>query len=222
MSAVLLALAALQGATLDQGVLVVRQDTMEIARERFRLSATRRGAAGTGWTLASSIRYDRVRPVVVLAPILEVGRDSLPLTLQYDVVDPRGPTRILGEAGPGRFTVRFVARAAERAREFPADDHTVVLDDSVFAIYLFAGWRGRVTPAPLTAVFTRALRREELTIVDGGDAATTLNHTPATLRLLTLTGGANGVVRMWLDAAGRLMKIEIPARRLTVERAPDG
>src|SRR6058998_1142784 len=118
MSTGLLALLLLQaaGSPLDAGVLVVREDTLEVARESFRLSHGRLSRGETGWTLATTIRYDRSRPVVVLAPILEVSVDTMPLTLQYDIADPRQPARILGQLGRGRFTVRLVARETERAR----------------------------------------------------------------------------------------------------------
>jgi len=223
MNACLLALALLQApAPLDQGTFVVREDTLEVARESFRLNHGRLARGGIGWTLATTIRYDRTRPVVILSPILDVTSDTLPATLQYDVADPRQPVRILGELGRGRFTVRFVARATERAREFPAGGRPVVLDDSVFALYLFAAWRAGGPPGPVTAIMPRGLRRDAVEIVDRGLATTTLNHSPVSLRQVTVTGGPNQVVYLWLDAAGRLMKVEIPSRRLTAERAPAG
>lgn len=221
MNPCLLALTLLQG-PLDEGMLVVREDTVELARESFRLAHGRLARGGIGWTLATTIRYDRARPVVVLSPILEVTSDTLPATLQYDVADPRQPVRILGELGRGRFTVRSVARASERAREFPIGGRPVVLDDSVFALYLFAAWRAAAEPAPLTAIFPRGLRRETVQIQDHGPAATTLNGDPATLRHIGITGGANGVVHLWFDSAGRLVKVEIPSRRITAERVPAG
>lgn len=221
MNAWLLVLAALQ-APVDEGSFVVREDTVEVARESFRLNHGRLARGGIGWTLATTIRYDRTRPVVVLAPILDVTTDTLPATLQYDVADPRQPVRILGELGRGRFTVRFVARATERAREFPAGGRPVVLDDSVFALYLFAAWRARGEPGQLTAIVPRGLRREAVEIQDQGLAPTTLNHGSVTLRHVTVTGGPNLVVHLWLDATGRLMMVEIPSRRLRAERAPGG
>src|SRR2546426_7790857 len=122
MTACLLALALLQagaGTPMDEGVLVVRMDTLEVARESFRLTRGRLSRGDAGWTLATTIRYDRARPVVVLAPILEVNSDTMPATLQYDVADPRQPSRILGELGRGRFTVRLGPTAPERGRDFP-------------------------------------------------------------------------------------------------------
>jgi hypothetical protein len=219
MNASLLVLALLQ-TPLDEGTFVVREDTLEVARESFRLMHGRLARGGVGWTLATTIRYDRTRPVVVLAPILDVSTDTLPATLQYDVADPRQPVRILGELGRGRFTVRFVARATERAREFPAGGRPVVLDDSVFALYVFAAWRAAAEPGQLTAIVPRGLRREAVEVQDRGQEPTTLNHSAVTLRHVTVTGGTNQVVHLWLDATARLMKVEIPSRRLSAERTP--
>jgi hypothetical protein len=207
------------GTPIDEGIFVVREDTVEIARESFRLAHGRLSRGQTGWTLSTTIRYDRARPVVVLAPILEVTADTMPATLQYDVADPRQPSRILGELGRGRFTVRFVARTTERAREFATGPRTVLLDDSVFALYLFAGWRASPTAADLTAILPHSLRRETIAVQDLGTASTRLNRDPATLRHVTLTGGPNGLVHLWFDTGGRLMKVEIPSRRLSVERS---
>jgi len=221
MSPSLLVLALLQ-APLDEGSFIVREDTMEVARESFRLRQGRLARGGSGWTLATTIRSDHARPAVTLSPILEMSADTLPATLQYDVGDPREPVRILGELGRGRFTVRFVARATERAREFPAGGRPVVLDDSVFALYLFAAWRATATPGALTAIVPRGLRREAIQVQDQGSESTTWNGHSTTLRHITLTGGANAAVHLWLDAAGRLMKVEIPTRRVTAERVPAG
>jgi len=203
---------------MDEGVLVVRVDTLEVARESFRLSHGRLSRGEPGWTLATTIRYDRARPVIVLAPILEVNSDTMPATLQYDVADPRQPSRILGELGRGRFTVRLVARATERAREFPTGQRAVVLDDSVFAPYVFAAWRASSEPASLTAIFPRGLRRQAVQISDLGIASTTLNRDPARLRHITVGVEGQDTVSLWLDEAGRLMKVEIPSRHLSAER----
>jgi hypothetical protein len=219
MLAVLLIAQVQAGTPIDEGILVVRQDTVEVARESFRLAHGRLSRGESGWTLATTIRYDRARPVVVLAPILEVTADTMPATLQYDVADPRQPSRILGELGRGRFTVRYVARATERAREFPISPHTTVLDDSVFALYVFAGWLAAAPGTGLTAIVPRGLRRDDIRALDLGMASTTLNRDPAKLRHVSVTGGPNDVVHLWFDAGGRLMKVEIPSRRLSAERS---
>ena len=219
MTAVLLALLALQ-TPVDEGTLVVREDTVEVAREAFRVTAVRTGAGGTRWTIATTIRYDRTRPVVVLDPIVELGADSNPVSLEYTVADPREPMRILGQLTRGRFVVRLLGRRTERAREFPAPPPAAVVDDSVFALYLPVAWQGRPRPVTVTAVFPRAGRRELLTVQDLGVQSTTLNRDPAALQHITVTGGENRLVHLWLGADGHLAKIEVPSRRLIAERAP--
>ena len=107
MSLLFFALLAWQG-PIDEGTLVIHADTAVIAHESFRLSSVRVGGGGTGWTLATTIRY--TRPVLVLAPILEVSGDSQPSGLEFDVADPRDPQRIRGTLSRGRFTARFLGR----------------------------------------------------------------------------------------------------------------
>ena len=203
---------------IDEGTLVVRADTAVIAHETFRLASARFGAGGIGWTLASTARYDR--PVLVLAPILEVTSDSQPSGLEFDVADPRDPQRIRGQLARGRFTARFLGRRTERAREFPAVGRTVVLDDSVFALYLFLAWQARLQAVEIVGLVPRAGRRETLSVRDLGVGPTLLNRAPVRLRHVTVTGGANQVVDVWLDENARLCKVEIPSRHLRVERLP--
>src|SRR2546429_9439234 len=197
MSTLLLALAVVysqaQG-SIDEGTLLVRQDTVEIAREASRVPPAR---AARGWTLATTVRYDRTRPVVVLDPILELGPDSVATTLEYTVADPRDPMRILGQFTRGRFVVRMLGRRTERAREFPTPPPAAVLDDSVFALYLPVAWLGRTRAAQVTAVFPRAGRRDLLAVRELCISPTTLGREPAELRHVTVTGGENRLVPSW-------------------------
>jgi hypothetical protein len=214
-----LALALLHGqGPVDEATLVVREDTVEIAREAFRLTPAR--ATPGGLTLATTIRYDRSRPVVVLDPVVDLGPDSGVATLEYTVADPREPMRILGQLTRGRFVVRTLGRRTERVREFRTPAPAAVLDDSVFALYLPVAWLGRARPTQVTAVFPRAGRRELLTVQDLGIESTTLNGDPADLRHITVTGGENRLVHVWLGAEGRLAKVEIPSRGLVAARQP--
>lgn len=221
MTTAALAVLALLQAPVAQGVLVVREDTVEIARETFRLtSSPSRG--DTSWTLSTTIRYDRSRPIIVLNPVLVIGGDSLPRTLQYDVADACGRRTILAQVGRGRVTVREVSPGVERAREYPAAGRTVILDDSVFALYLVAAWFATPTPVSVTAIFPRQGRRETLTVRDDGVLATTVNRDPARLRRVTIVGGASGTVHVWINDEGRPLKIEIPGRRVVAELLPGG
>jgi len=217
MTLLLFALLSCQ-APIDEATLVVRADTAVIAHENFRLSGVRLGAGGTGWTLATTVRYDR--PVLVLAPIPEVSGDSQPSSLEFDVADPHDPQRIRGTLSHGRFTARFLGRRTERAREFPAPGRIAVLDDSVFALYLLLAWQARPEPVEVLGLVPRAGRRETLVVRDLGPGSTLLNHVTVRLRHVTITGGANVLVDVWLDDNAHLSKVEIPSRQIRAERLP--
>jgi hypothetical protein len=200
----------------DSGVLVVRQDSTLVARESFHTGVD---PTGGGWILDANVRYDRGRPVVQLIPIVQIGSDTSVVKVQFDAGDPGAPMHILGQVGRRRFTLRYVSRMQERARELPDPGHSVIVDDSVFSLFTAVAWlvhgEGKVT-----AIFPRPGVAETWTVREQLQAATTLNGAPAQLRLLTAEGARLGTVRIWMDAAGRLAKVEIPRLHLTAERQP--
>jgi hypothetical protein len=214
----LLLLLALQGA-IDSGTFVVRHDSLELARETFDLRAIEGAGGPGGWVLVTRARYEG-DPTVRLLLTLDIASDSVPWSFEFEVADPRRPLRILGQASPERFTVRALGRRSERAREYSLTGPTVVLDDSLYCPYLFVAWQARTGQVvTLTALVPRGERRETLSVEDLGVVATTLNRDPATLRHLVVSGGAT-TVHVWLDASGRLMKVDVPARGLRIERVP--
>lgn len=199
----------------DSGILLIRQDSTLVARESFHASAD---PTSGGWILDASVRYDRGRPIVQLTPIVQVGRDLSVAKVQFDAGDPGSPTHILGQVGRRRFTLRYVSPTHERARELPDPGRTVVVDDSVFSLFAAVAWWARSGPPTLNAIFPRAGAAESWTIRDEGLASTTLGGVSEQLRLVSAEGGHLGTVRVWMDAAGRLAKVEIPRLHLTAER----
>src|SRR3989441_7942615 len=71
-------------------------------------------------------------PYTTLFRSLEVGPDSQPVSLEYDVIDSRGPERILGQQGRARFVVRALGRRIERARR--SEEHTSELQSLAYLV----------------------------------------------------------------------------------------
>src|SRR5439155_3855138 len=94
-----------------------------------------------------------------------------------------------------------------------------VMVASVYAHFLPVAWQARARPVAVTVLFPRAGRRDVLTAQDLGVEPTTLNRDPASLRHIIVSGGDNRLVHVWLGTDGRLTKVEIPSRRVVVERA---
>jgi hypothetical protein len=205
---------------LDAGTFVIRQDTVEVGRETFELSSIPFGRSESGCRIAAEARYNGGRGALLLEPTLDIGPDTEPLSLSYEIAQARERLRILGQRSRGRFTVRYLSPHSERAREYPLNGPTVILDDSVFSPYIFAGWRAGLPGSGMDVaiIVPRADRREMATVEELAPAPTTLNGRTADLRHVRLTGGANQVVHLWFDRRGLLQKIEIPSRHLVVER----
>ena len=200
----------------DSGILVIRQDSTLIARESFHTSPD---PTSGGWILDANVRYDRSRPVVQLAPIVQVGPDLAAVKVQFDAGDPGAPLHIIGQVGRHRFTLRYVSRTDERARELPDPGRAVVVDDSVFSLFTPVAWLARGGAGSVSAIFPRPGVAETWTVKDeglvsrgGGGGVDTR------LRLVSIESPRLGTIRVWMDAAGRLAKVEIPRLHLSAER----
>ena len=209
----LLLVTALQ--TPDSGVLLVRRDTTLVARESFHLGPD---PSTGGWILDATVRYDRGRPVVQFAPIVQIGADTGAVKVQFDAGEPGAPTHILGQVGRRRFTLRYVSRTDERAREVPDPGRSAIVDDSVFSLFAVVAWRATAGWPRVSAIFPRAGVQESWSLRDLGPATTPVNGVPAQLRRTTAEGPRLGLVTIWTDAAGRIAKVEIPRLHLTAER----
>lgn len=195
----------------DSGVLVIRQDSTLIARESFHTSPD---PTSGGWILDASVRYDRSRPVVQFVPIVQVDSDLSVVKVQFDAGDPGAPLHIIGQVGRHRFTLRYVSRSDERARELPDPGRAVVVDDSVFSLFTPVAWLVRGGTGRVTAIFPRPGAAETWTVKDEG----LVPGADTRLRLISIESPRLGSVRVWMDAAGRLAKVEIPRLHLSAER----
>lgn len=191
----------------DSGLLVIRQDSTLVARESFHISPD---PTSGGWILDANVRYDRGRPVVQLVPIVQIGPDTSAVKVQFDAGDPGAPLRILGQVGRHRFTIRYLSRNQERARELPDPGRAVIVDDSVFSLLAPVAWLVRGGEGRVGAIFPRPGVAETWTVRDQGLVAG--------LRLLTIQSPRLGTIRVWMDTAGRLSKVEIPRLHLSAER----
>jgi hypothetical protein len=184
---------------------------VEVGRESFTI---RRGSpsAPDGFTISTSVSYPAAGPRVTLSPVVELGPDSLPRQMQFDVFGG-GQRRIYLQFGPHRVTLRDVHPGGESARELPRASPAILVDDSVFALYALLP-RGA---GHLAALAARTGEQSAAQIIDRGDEHTTLQGVGRTLRHLVLRVGEQPR-DLWYDAQGRLMRVDLPAAGLVAER----
>jgi hypothetical protein len=139
------------------------------------------------------------------------GGINLIVTASYP---PAVPNRLAASFGPRRITVRLASNGTEVAREYPGGAQTIVVAEHALSLYAVAGG---LAPGPVTIQGAGSPSRRSGTLEDRGrEPLPQLDGSLA--RRVTLRAGEE-VIELWYDAAGRLMRIAIPAKDLTAERA---
>jgi len=179
----------------DRGTFSIKRNGREIGHEEFEI---RPGKAG--------------RPVG--DSLLSAAGD--PLTLTLDVSRRQQSIQLLATVGRGRVTIRTVGQGAESARELPGGSPIVMLDDSLYALYLPLARYATEKGQNVVAVYPRASRR--IQIIATRTALTATGDTGATT-VIDLTGGVTG--SLFLDAKGRLLEVDFPAAGVEVTRLAD-
>src|SRR4051812_3399087 len=205
---VLLPAASAQAQESPETKLVIQQGTREIGREEFTLTQGRgRGAPGT--SLRATASYPANSPTLRLAATLDRTPESALAKFQLDVEGPNGPTVILAAGSGARLIVRTVAKGSESGRELPGGPDVVLLDDGVYSLYSQVADLATPSGRQLTAIYPRTGKRATFSARreaggEGGASRTALSGDVAAT-LVT-------------DAEGRLQRLELPGRNITVLR----
>jgi hypothetical protein len=200
------------GQTGDRGTFSIKRNGREIGHEEFEIRPARPGRP-VGDSLLSAARYPESRPQVTLEAVLETNPEGDQLSLTLDVTRRQQSTQMVATAGRGRITIRSVGQGAESARELSGGSPIVMLDDSLYALYLplarYATEKGR----SVVAVYPRTSRRIQITATR--TALSAVADTGATT-VIDLTGGVTG--SLYLDARGRLLEVDFPGSGVEVTR----
>jgi hypothetical protein len=201
--------ASAQGRIIDEGTFTVTRSGASYT-ENFRIARIENGLIrATGQVVSPTQRLTSA-----------LTFDSLGTATKYDVsVTEKGvkTATVSAERGAARLTARSSdQRGDESMREYPLTPGQSVLLDDGFVHQLYAVVLGR-KPGTVQVIDPRASRAGVATLsamglepVDVGGKSVTATH-------YSLVSG--GVRRdFWLDAFGRLLRVEIPSQQLVAAR----
>jgi hypothetical protein len=210
-----LAAAPLQGqqGPVDRGVLLIMRGGEVIGREEFAVHVGATTATGPGYTVASTALYPAYRPEQSLTSVVEFSADSFPIVARLEVGDGL-PLRVMIGIGPRRITVRRGSATTESAREYPARERLMIVDDSVFAPLAV---RPPASAAPRRALALDGTLGESVAVRHRGAGDTRIGERTLRLDAFVITIGSE-TVTAWYDSDGRLQKVEWPQRGVTVVR----
>lgn len=196
-----------------EGEFEVRIDGRLAGREAFVVHETGDPGGRPTRRVNVSAWYPADERAATLRIVVELDADTLLRTVQIEEGGAR-PRRYFVSFGPRRITLRIVSATGEAAREYPSAPRHLLMDDSALALLTIPRSGG---PGPVAVFHPRAGRRGTATLEPLGDRRTVFRGAERDLDHLLLRL-ADGVVHLWRDEAGDLLKIEIPARNLVAER----
>lgn len=216
LTAVALALGAAslpaQVVTVDEGSFTISRAGQQVGREEFRIRRTP-GAGGDEYVASATVSYDNRR----LAPDLRADTRGAPLAYRLEVrVGAETEERLTGQVARGHFSAQLKTPRGESAREYVVSEGALVLDDDVFHQYYFValGDRGGAVPV----VVPRRNVQVTMHVQDKGPSPVDVGGRtlPATHLVLSEPGG--GDRDLWVDAAGRVLKVAIASRGVVALR----
>lgn len=203
-----------QTVTLDEGTFRVLIGGTELGTETFSIRQTGAGLDAT--IIASGRTVTNGDGARALDASLQIAGATL--RPSGYVIEVEGGDQIKGTFIGRRVTAITVSSTAERVREYLVSEGATVIDEMVAHQYYFLARRVPeggsrvpiVTPAENRQFFAEVeVDPESLVTVAGEQVRATR------FRVLPATGDERF---FWADDAGRVLRLEIPARDLVVER----
>lgn len=206
-----------QTTTLDEGTFRLLVSGQEVGTETFTIRQS-----GTG-DRAVVIAQGRV----VLAG--DDGAEQLTSSLQlsgatlrpaaYDLQVEGGETeRIAGRVVGGRFSARIVRPSGEQMREYLVSDGAVIADEGVAHQYYFLAQRVGANGGRVPIVIPRTSRQVWAQVTVHGNESVQVGGATATARRLDVQPEGGSAARVWVDAEGRVLRVEIPSSNFVAER----
>lgn len=202
-----------QVVVVDEGSFTITVNGERSGREEFRIRSTP-GPRGSTIIAQATVSYNDRRRVM---PALSV--DSAGAPLGYDVEVKNGPEteeKLNGTISRGRISVRIRNPRGESAKEYVVANGAFILDDDVFHQYYFLARSKRSGSVPV--VIPRRNVQVTFRVSPSGSEQVQIGSQTLAADKLVLTEPGGETREVWVDAAGRVLKVVIRARGLIAVR----
>ena len=157
------------------------------------------------------------RPDVLTA--VRIAAETL-RAADYQVRIESAPEEIYsGRVTGRRVTARVVSSAGENLREYLVSEGAEVIDESVAHQHYFLARRARNGETRIPVISPREGRQHFVVVEVAGDESLTIAGQAVTARKLVVRPEQGEARNVWVDGQDRVLKLELPSRRLIAERA---
>ena len=200
-----------QGIVVDAGSFTITANDQPVGREDFRITRTE-SPGGRSFVANATVTYSDRK----LYPALSTDAAGRPANYQIELrVGQDTREKLYGQLGEGKFSARVQTPRGEAAKEYIVADGALILDDDVFHQYFFVAQR---EPGPLPVVVPRRNVQMRMTLRADGTQTISIGGTAIEARHLVIAEPGGGTRELWVDSAGRVLKVAIPARGVVALR----
>lgn len=208
--------AAAQTGASDSGTFLISVGGRQVGTEEFNIVQTGVGA-NSEIVATGRVRVQLPTGMVELTPRLRAtGFDANPVS--YEVaVGGTSPRRVIVSVASGRVSARTLTAAGEQMREYLASPGAIMLDDGLAHQYYFLARRMRNGKIPV--IIPRENRQVMATVSGQGEEQVQIGDQRVSLFHLVVTPTGGDERHVWVDALGRVIKVQIPARNYVAVRS---
>ncbi|MBI4546006.1 MAG: hypothetical protein HY703_12470 [Gemmatimonadetes bacterium] len=203
---------AAQTVSLDEGAFRLSVHGKPAGTESF--SIRRNGSGALASVIAQGrIVLDTAAAGEEITALLEVAGPALRPSAYQVKLDGAESRRIAGRVVGGRFSAKILSPAGEMMREYLASDGAVLVDEGVAHHYYFLAQRlgdGKAQRVPL--LIPRQSRQVMAQVTSRSVGPLDLEGSAVEARHLVIDLPDGVTHHVWVDRAGRVLRLEIPAR----------
>jgi hypothetical protein len=208
--------AVAQATILDQGGFRLMVNGREAGTETFSIRQT--GTGDNAVVLARGrVVLDTARSEELSADLQLSGSALRPAAYQV-TVSGAGKEQIAGKVVGGRFSATILSSAGEEMREYLAGEGAVVVDEGVAHHYYFLVKRVGSESAQVPVIIPRRSQQVMARVTMRGTESITVGSENVSARRLQVTSPGGPERHIWVDAQGRVLRLEIPARNFVAAR----
>lgn len=198
-----------QSVTVDEGAFQLAIDGRPAGMETF---AIRRLGTGPDAQVYATAEIELTLPEgrLDLRPMLETSGSSATVTGYQMKISGQQQQEIVVRPGDRRYLIEVHSERGEQQREVRAAPGTLLLDTQVAHQYHFVSERLPTGSGTIPVIVPREGRQYDLRVTEVGTETLTIGDRSLPARHLRLEGNEE-LRELWVDAEGRVLRVDHPA-----------
>ncbi|MEX2280955.1 MAG: hypothetical protein WEE89_00535 [Gemmatimonadota bacterium] len=209
--------ASAQTVVLDEGTFRLRVGGQDVGNETFLIRQN--GTGENAVVIATGkVVLDTARSGQVLSVELQMAGPALRIAAYQVNLTGTQKEQIAGRVVGSRFSAKIISAEGEMMREYLASDGAVVADEGVAHHYYFLAQRVGAESARVPIIVPRRSQQVMAQVSSRGNESVTVGGASLPARRLVIAAPSEPERHVWVDARGRVLRVEIPTRNYVAER----